>query len=77
MLNIGKCPKCEKIVRGVRVEEIGIHLENQPGAAFRGASYLCRHCNTVLGVAFEPADLKAQIVEEIVQRFTPSPPEQS
>jgi phage FluMu protein Com len=68
-VNVGKCPKCDKVVRGVRIEEIGIHIEHQPGASYRGVSYLCRHCNTVLSVALNPTDFRAQLVDEMIQKF--------
>ena len=65
-MNVGKCPKCGKIVRKVNVEHV--EIESAPkGKAWHGASFVCpsADCRTVLGVGVDPLALKADIVAEV------------
>jgi hypothetical protein len=70
MLNSGKCPTCTKTVTTVRIEDVhvAVGFENR----WRGLTYVCQHCATVLSVGIDPIALKADIVNEIlVQLKTP------
>lgn len=51
-MNIGKCPKCENTVKRVDVEHVAIQSEGETN--LNGQSYVCQHCQTVLGVAVDP-----------------------
>jgi hypothetical protein len=65
MLHSGKCPKCEKLITSVTIE----HVDVMQGLTtkWHGASYLCPHCNAVLGVGIDPVALKADTVKEVVK----------
>lgn len=67
MIKTGKCPKCETTVSNVTVEEVTVDVVFAP--TWRGVSYVCPHCRTVLGVQIDPVALKTDIVEEIISRL--------
>ncbi|NJO34446.1 MAG: hypothetical protein HC869_16285 [Rhodospirillales bacterium] len=71
MVNVGKCPKCEKVVRTVNVERIDISA-GIGRATWVGVSYVCptAACRTVLGVEIDPIALKADIVKEVRKAIT-------
>jgi transcription elongation factor Elf1 len=58
----GKCPKCEATVMQVSLAEISIPATE---ATWRGITYSCIACGTVLGVQMDPVSLKADTVSEI------------
>ncbi|MBS0249612.1 MAG: hypothetical protein JSR78_00925 [Proteobacteria bacterium] len=63
----GKCPKCQNVVGNVRTEQIGI--TNMTGNTFSGASYVCPHCQTILGVVVDPYAFKNEIAIEVTKRM--------
>ena len=63
MINTGKCPKCEKLLLNVKVETIDL-TENLT-QRWKGASYSCPHCHTILGVELNPTALRSSIVSEV------------
>ena len=63
----GKCPKCEKLVTNVKVEDVPVTVGFQP--RWNGSSFICPFCNTILGVGLDPISLKADIVNEVVKRL--------
>ena len=63
MIASGKCPKCEKVVSHVSIEDMPIYLGFQE--KWKGVSYLCQHCKTILGVGIDPIALKTDIVQEL------------
>lgn len=63
----GKCPKCQNVVGNVRAEQIGI--TNMAGNTFSGASYVCPHCQTILGVVVDPYAFKNEIAIEVTKRM--------
>jgi phage FluMu protein Com len=67
MINVGKCPKCSKVVSNVKIEGVSVIEGFTP--AWHGISLLCPSCNSVLGVSIDPIALKADIVEEMAQRL--------
>ncbi len=64
----GKCPKCEKPVANVSISEV-------PARAFmaqkewRGLSFNCPMCQTILGVQIDPIAIKADIVNELMNKL--------
>jgi hypothetical protein len=52
----------------VTMEEIFIGSEEVP-TAFRGVSYSCQACLTVLGVGPDPAAVQDDTVEKVCQRI--------
>lgn len=63
MINTGKCPKCEKTITYVTIEDVEVRVGFAP--AWRGLSYICPHCKTVLSVAIDPVALKTDIVNAV------------
>ena len=61
----GKCPKCEKIIGRVTIDQID--ALTQRGDAFNAVSYLCPHCRAVLSVQIDPLSLKADTVEDLLR----------
>jgi hypothetical protein len=62
----GKCPKCEKIVSSVSGNPVDVRVGT---GVWKGISYQCPLCNTVLGVQIDPVALKTDIVDEIARRL--------
>ncbi len=62
-MNTGKCPKCENTLNTVDVEHVGI--QNEKETIYNGHSYLCPHCNTVLGIAVDPLSIIRRTVKAI------------
>jgi hypothetical protein len=60
----GNCPKCGRTVNNAVLETIpisaGFGRKNWPGVTLS-----CPSCNTVLGAAFDPTELKEEIIQEI------------
>ncbi len=63
-MTISKCPKCEKSITYIRVENVDLNAGSQ---SWHGVSYYCPHCHVVLGVELDPVALKADIVNEILR----------
>lgn len=61
----GNCPKCEKALGRVTIEQIDAY--NQSGNAFNAVAYLCPHCRSVLSVEIDPLALKSDIVKDLVK----------
>ena len=66
-MNSGKCPKCQEIVDSVRIEDVDINLG--PGMNWRGVSYCCPSCDTVLSVQLDPVALKTDIINVIIEEL--------
>ncbi len=67
MLNVGKCPKCEKLVSNVKIEELRVDVGYLP--AWKGVSYVCPWCNAIMSIQIDPVALKTDIVNEVVRRM--------
>lgn len=61
---LSKCPKCEKSITNVNLEDIEINHNSQP--RWKGISCLCPFCNSVLGVQIDPVALKTDLRNEIL-----------
>jgi hypothetical protein len=61
----GQCPKCEKMVTSVDVDNVDIVRGGQ--TAWRGISYSCPWCHTVISVGIDPASLKSDTVNAITK----------
>jgi hypothetical protein len=66
-MNIGKCPKCDKLLTQVQAENMEIH--EGLISRWKGASFLCPFCHTILSVGLDPLALKADLVTEILERL--------
>ena len=65
MVNYGKCPKCEKKVSRVKIEHVDIIVGVRK--AYRGVSYLCGSCNTVLSTSLDPNSMQKDTVKDILK----------
>lgn len=63
MINVGKCPKCERTITTVAVEDVSLNVGFQP--KWKGFSYSCPSCHTVLGVQMNPLTLNSDLVSEL------------
>ncbi len=71
MVNVGKCPKCEKVLSFVNIEEVKAKVGSTSDSwrVWEGVSYCCPWCNSILSVQIDPVVLKAHVVNEIIQRL--------
>lgn len=65
MINTGKCPKCESTLSNVKLQGMPVNEGFQE--RWHGVSYLCPHCDTILGVSIDPIAIKTDIVKEILR----------
>lgn len=64
-MHTGKCPHCERTVASAEVETMTIKAGAQ--ASYKGVTYLCPHCRSVLGVSMDQIalneDLKTRLMK--------------
>ncbi len=65
MMRTGKCPKCEKVLMNVTIQNMPIHEALQP--KFEGVSYVSPHCHTILGVGIDPFFLKGDMIDDLLK----------
>lgn len=65
MIRSGKCPNssCAKVLSNVKIEYLDIVKGMVP--AFKGVSYVCPYCYSILGVGIDPVAIKTDIVESL------------
>lgn len=61
----GTCPGCGSIVPHADLERIAI---NDPPKTWKGVSYLCPNCRTVLGIGIDPLALKEDTVRAVARQ---------
>ena len=64
-MHTGICPSCESHFDHAYVENLEIRVQFSSAAGYRGVSYQCPHCRTVLGVGTDPVTLEADIVNAV------------
>jgi len=64
MIHLGKCPKCEKMLTSVRVEDVAGKVGSS-SQTIKCASYSCTYCHTVISVDTDPYALVAEIVKRL------------
>ena len=62
----GKCPKCERAVSSVVIDGVSAS-EFLGSSSWKGISYLCPHCKTILGVQIDPIAVKTDTVNAVVE----------
>jgi uncharacterized protein with PIN domain len=67
MLHSGKCPKCERIIGHAKTEAIELAVSSKE--KYKGVSYSCPSCHSVLGVGIDFLALKNDIVSSLVDRL--------
>jgi hypothetical protein len=60
----GKCPKCEASLKRVKAQYIDVET---PKANYKGVSYVCPFCRTILSVSVDPLAVKNGIVLAILK----------
>lgn len=65
MINSGKCPKCDKLLSYVNIEDIDVKVGLQ--IQWRGISYICPFCRSVLNIQIDPIAIKTDTVNEVVR----------
>lgn len=61
----GKCPKCERIVTHLELQNPKVR--DSARNEFFGVSYLCPLCKTILGAGIDPVALKTDTVNEVLK----------
>jgi uncharacterized protein with PIN domain len=61
---IGKCPKCEKELVALKMENVVGNLESNPWDC---VVYSCPFCLTVLSVGIDPETFKNDTIKEVVE----------
>jgi len=62
----GTCPSCKSAVLSLKLAAIPI---NANGVTWKGLSYQCPSCNTVLGAQIDPVALNAELLSDIRETF--------
>ena len=62
-MNLNKCPKCDTAVAKVNAEPVEIVFSRTD--RYRGFSYACPNCYSVLSIEMNPLTLKDDILSEI------------
>lgn len=63
----GKCPKCEKLITRVSCDKVDIQVAL--GHTWKGVSYNCPYCFTVLSVQMDPIAIKSDTVSELFDKL--------
>jgi uncharacterized protein with PIN domain len=66
-MNQGKCPKCARVLTSVETDDVEMKVHH---AIYRGLSYYCPDCKTVLGVGLNPVTIREEIIKKIVSELT-------
>jgi len=65
MINSNKCPKCDRVITKVQVEDVTIQVGFTQN--WKGFSYGCPSCRAVLGVQMNPLTLNDDLKIEILK----------
>jgi len=60
----GKCAKCERVLSTVNLKAITVRA---PGTTWKGVSYECPYCSSILSVGIDPIAVKTDVVAEVLQ----------
>ena len=63
----GNCPKCEKSISSVNCSGIDVRVVG--GKTWKGISYNCPFCNTVLSVQIDPIAIKTDTVDDLFRKL--------
>lgn len=61
----GKCPQCKKILSSVTCERIDVQV--LMGNSWKGMACKCPYCETVINVQVDPAALRADILNGLLE----------
>jgi len=63
----GKCPKCEKLVSNVICNAVDAKVPL--GKTWKGISFCCPYCHTILSVQIDPIAVKTDTVSQVVKKL--------
>lgn len=63
----GKCPKCEKLI--ISLNAGGVDVKVPLGKTWKGISYNCPYCHTMISAQIDPIAIKADIVAELFKKL--------
>lgn len=65
MLHSGKCPHCHKPISSAAVENVDI--KGEANVSYKGVTYLCPHCRSVLSVSMDQLALNGDLVRRLLK----------
>jgi hypothetical protein len=63
---LGKCPKCEKEIASVQTSAV---TATDGARTWKGATFSCPKCFTILSAGIDPVALKGEIIGEIADEI--------
>jgi len=67
MIHTGICPYCKERVTKVKVEDVDMEFDQR--FIWRGYSYQCPSCKSVLGVQLNPHTLNVELKDDILKEL--------
>lgn len=67
-MHAGKCPKCEKVMAHVAIQPVDLKIPFQT-TTYRGMSYQCPNCRTVVGAGVDFLAEHNAIAEAVAKRL--------
>lgn len=64
---LGKCPKCEKSLSYVNCGSVDVKVPL--GKTWKGISYTCPYCHTMISTQIDPIAIKTDIVNELFKKL--------
>jgi hypothetical protein len=62
------CPHCEFVLKQVELETLELTVQGVP--THRGYSMVCPHCQTILGVGFDPLSMNHDVIHDVGERLS-------
>jgi hypothetical protein len=66
-INTGMCPHCQFVLKQVELEMLELTVQGVP--AHRGYSLVCPHCQTILGVGFDPLSTNRELIDDVDEKL--------
>ena len=67
MIHTGICPHCKKKIANFKVQDVDMKYDIM--LQWRGYSYQCPSCNSVLGVQMNPVTLNEELKDDILKEL--------
>lgn len=64
---LGKCPKCEKSLTYVNLGDGDVKV--RLGNTWKGISYVCPYCHTIISTQIDPIAIKTDLVNELFKKL--------
>jgi hypothetical protein len=66
-IHTGKCPHCKKQISNVKVQDVDLDYDIM--VKFRGYSYQCPSCQSILGIQMNPRALNDELKDDILKEL--------